>query len=77
VAPIEQVAAISPRPLLLIHGTGDTHVSVANSEDLYAIAGDPKELRLLPGVEHARGMRDVPGEYSELVVGFFISYLDR
>jgi len=42
IAPIEKVAAISPRPLLLIHGTGDTDVSPANSEVLFAAAGEPK-----------------------------------
>jgi dipeptidyl aminopeptidase/acylaminoacyl peptidase len=76
IVPIDQVAAISPRPLLLIHGTADADVSPGNSEALFAAAGEPKELVLLPGIEHASGMKDVPDDYTELIVGFFDRYLD-
>ena len=44
VRPIETIAAISPRPLLLIHGQQDGLFSYQNSVALYAQAGDPKEL---------------------------------
>lgn len=76
IAPIEQIVAISPRPLLLIHGTADTHVNSGNSEDLFAAAVEPKKLILLPGIEHARGMKDVPDEYTDLIVRFFDLHLD-
>lgn len=76
VAPVDHVAAISPRPLLIIHGAADTEVSPDNSKALFAAAGEPKELKLLPGIEHARGMRDLPTQYSELILGFFDRYLD-
>jgi dipeptidyl aminopeptidase/acylaminoacyl peptidase len=76
IVPVDQVAEISPRPLLLIHGGADTDVSPGNSEALFAAAGEPKELILLPGVKHARGMKDFPEEYTGLIVGFFDRYLD-
>jgi pimeloyl-ACP methyl ester carboxylesterase len=76
IVPLDQIAAISPRPLLLIHGTADTDVSPGNSEVLFAAAGEPKELILLSGIEHTRGMQDVPQEYTGLIVGFFDRYLD-
>lgn len=76
VAPIEQVADISPRPLLLLHGTADIHVSYGNSEALFAAAGEPKELVLLSGIEHANGIKDVPDQYASLIVGFFDRHLD-
>ena len=74
IAPIEQVAAFSPRRRL-IHGTADTHVNSGNSEDLFAAAGEPK-LILLPGNEHAMGMKDVTGEYTDLIVRLFDLHLD-
>jgi len=76
IEPVENVAAISPRPLLLVHGTADTELSPGNSEVLFAAAGEPKELILLPGIEHARGIKDLPEEYTELIVAFFDLYLD-
>ena len=77
IAPVDRVAAISPRPLLLIHGAADTEVSPANSEALLEAAGEPKELQLLPGVKHTRGMEKIPNQYSKLIVGFFGSHLDQ
>lgn len=76
VVPREYVAVISPRPLLIIHGLADTEVSPANSEILFALAGEPRELWLVPGIDHARGMQDRREEYSERIVGFFDRYLD-
>jgi fermentation-respiration switch protein FrsA (DUF1100 family) len=76
VVPRDYVAAISPRPLLLIHGLADTEVSPANSEILFAAAGEPKELWLVPDIDHTRGMRDRQDEYSERIVQFFDQHLD-
>jgi len=45
-------ARISPRPLLVIHGTADEAVPVREAEDLFAAAGEPKELVLIPGADH-------------------------
>ena len=40
------------RPILLIHGTADTMIESTNSSCSTCRAGRPKELWLLPGVEH-------------------------
>lgn len=45
-------ARISPRPLLVIHGTADEVVPVREAEDLFVAAGEPKELVLVPGADH-------------------------
>lgn len=45
-------ARISPRPLLLVHGTADELVPVDNARLLFQQAGEPKELVLLPGADH-------------------------
>lgn len=74
--PRDHVADISPRPLLLIHGLADTEVSPANSQVLFSLAGEPRELWLVPGIDHTRGMQDRREEYSERIVGFFEEHLD-
>jgi alpha-beta hydrolase superfamily lysophospholipase len=50
--PITAVSRISPRPLLLIHGTADTGVSTRASEELFDRAGEPKTLWLAPNAGH-------------------------
>lgn len=51
--PIDAVAAIAPRPLLLIHGADDGLIPLDNARALYEAAGEPKELWVLPGLGHA------------------------
>jgi pimeloyl-ACP methyl ester carboxylesterase len=43
---------ISPRPLLLLHGEADLVVCVEESRGLYAEAGEPRTLVLVPGMTH-------------------------
>ncbi|MGQ9533070.1 MAG: alpha/beta hydrolase [Desulfotomaculales bacterium] len=43
---------ISPRPLLIVHGTEDRVVPFSDAEDLYGAAGEPKELKPIPGADH-------------------------
>jgi dienelactone hydrolase len=46
------VSRLAPRNLLLLHGTGDAVLPDRCSRDLYARAGEPKELILYPGDNH-------------------------
>jgi alpha-beta hydrolase superfamily lysophospholipase len=46
------VAELAPKPLLLIHGDADTILSHESSQALYDRAGEPKTLKILPGVGH-------------------------
>jgi fermentation-respiration switch protein FrsA (DUF1100 family) len=52
VKPIDYVAGISPRPLLLVHGSQDEIVPPADAHRLYNEAGEPKELVVVEGAEH-------------------------
>ena len=52
VKPIDYVAGISPRPLLLVHGGKDETVPVADAHRLYDKAGEPKELAVVDGAPH-------------------------
>lgn len=46
--PLEEVAKISPVPLLIIHGLEDLIVPPHHGEALHAAAAEPKQLWLLP-----------------------------
>jgi dipeptidyl aminopeptidase/acylaminoacyl peptidase len=46
------VAAVAPRPLLLMHGDADPVVPYHHAERLFTLAGEPKELVRIPGGAH-------------------------
>lgn len=71
VRPIDVVAKIAPRPLLLIHGTADTIIPVDHSQRLYAAAGEPKELWLFEGAAHCAGYFVDRPAYVSRVAEFF------
>jgi len=52
VKPIDYVARISPRPLLLVHGSRDDLVDVGQAYKLYERAGEPKKLVIVEGAGH-------------------------
>ena len=51
-AAIRDIAKIAPRPLLIVHGTADDVVKVANARDLFQAAAEPKKLVLIEGAGH-------------------------
>jgi len=52
VKPIEWIDKVSPRPLLIIHGTQDDVVDPISARALYERAGEPKEIMLIEGAGH-------------------------
>jgi len=48
----ELVSTLAPKPLLLLHGTGDTTLTDKCSRILYQHANDPKEIVLYPNDNH-------------------------
>lgn len=56
-SPRAAVAAVSPIPLLLIHGERDTIVPPHHSQILYDAAHEPKELWDVPDVGHIQALR--------------------
>jgi pimeloyl-ACP methyl ester carboxylesterase len=73
VRPINSVAKISPRPLLLIAGE---HEAAANrTQAQFEAAGPPKELWLVPQVGHGGYGERWPEEYERRIVSFFNGYL--
>mgnify|MGYP000111883383 CR=1 FL=1 len=52
VRPIDHVAGIAPRPLLLVHGDRDETVALSHARRLYEKAGEPKQLAVIDGAGH-------------------------
>lgn len=67
----EDAPLLSPRSLLLVHGTGDTILPPSSSRAIYAYAREPKALQLLEGAGH--GLE----EAAEAVYGIVREWLLR
>jgi len=52
ISPIDWIDRISPRPLLLVHGDADELIPLEHAHRLYQKAGEPKELKIIPGAKH-------------------------
>jgi len=52
VRPVEYVAGIAPKPLLLVHGSGDELVNISHAHRLYDRAGEPKQMVIVDGAGH-------------------------
>ncbi len=75
VRPEDEIAALAPRPLLLIHGERDDMCPVENARRLYARAREPKEIWLLPQAKHVGAYFADPARYIERVADFFAKNL--
>lgn len=52
VRPVEYIADIAPRSLLLVHGNKDEVVPVSHAYKLYAQADEPKQIVIVDGAGH-------------------------
>ncbi|MNS32400.1 esterase [compost metagenome] len=73
--PVDLIASIAPRPVLIVHGEADTTSPVANARRLYAAAHEPKELLVVPGAAHGDCWATAPLAYERRVGGFFRRHL--
>ena len=72
---IENIAALAPRPLLMIRGTGSITVPVGMAQSLFDAAKEPKELLVIEGADHT-DYATVGGElYFSKIAQFFTSHL--
>jgi dipeptidyl aminopeptidase/acylaminoacyl peptidase len=69
ISPIDDLAAISPRPLMLIYGEAEAASGHAQAQ--YDAAIPPKEFWLVPGGAHGRNHLVAPEEYQRRVLAFF------
>ncbi len=58
IRPIEYVAGIAPRPLLLVHGNEDETVDVSHACRLCDRAGEPKQMVIVDGAGHRLRQND-------------------
>ncbi len=76
-SPVTYIRADNP-PILILHGTADKTVDVAQSE-LFAAAlkkaGAPHELVIIPGAPHTFHLQPKERDLRPLVLGFFDRYL--
>ena len=70
--PLDAIARISPRPILLIHSADDDNATtpVEGARALFAAAGEPKELWVAPRGGHVGAINAFPDEYRARVLAF-------
>jgi uncharacterized protein len=70
--PLDAIARIAPRPILLIHSADDDNATtpIEGARRLLAAAGQPKQLWIAPRGGHAGALNAFPAEYRARVLDF-------
>jgi uncharacterized protein len=70
--PLDAIARISPRPVLLIHSADDDNATtpVEGARKLFSAAGQPKDLWVAPRGGHVGAINALPDEYRARVIAF-------
>lgn len=75
VRPVDVIARIAPRPILLIHGAADDYIPPANMGELYVAANTAPNAHvqqwLVPGAKHAQSYHTLGAAYVVRVIAFF------
>lgn len=69
--PREIIGRIAPRDVLVLNGDRDELVPEWMARQLYAAAGQPKSLYIVPGAHHADYARVAPAQYGRRLAEFF------
>ncbi|MFQ5616565.1 MAG: alpha/beta hydrolase, partial [Anaerolineales bacterium] len=69
ISPVDDIARISPRPVLLIYGEHEAGFGRAQAQ--FESAGEPKELWITPDGSHGQNYLVAPEEYERRVLEFF------
>lgn len=75
ISPVSVIKDISPTPVFIIAGDGDRLVPAENGRKLYAAAGEPKELWIIPNADHGATFAAAGSAYEKRVGDFFDKYL--
>lgn len=75
VSPINSISGISTRPVLIIGGEEDEQMPSSDAKRLYAAAGEPKTLWLIPGAVHGGTLYSAGAEYHKRIGDFFFTHL--
>lgn len=69
------MAKLSPRPLLMIHGGGDTYIKPEMARSVFNRAREPKEFWLVENAKHNQAIQLAGAEYHRRVCEFFEKHL--
>lgn len=73
VSPLNVIGEISPRAVLLMHGSEEIAESMGMEQ--FEAAHEPKELWIVPGAGHGGYLETAPDEYVSRTLQFFETYL--
>ncbi|MFH1283693.1 MAG: alpha/beta hydrolase [bacterium] len=76
-SPVNYIADISPRPLLIIQGGQDLRMPVEEGRALFEQAKQPKELWIVQGADHLGAYAGNAYEYEKKIGSFFKNYLEK
>lgn len=78
ISPVQVIGRITPRPVLIIHGSRDRVIDVDDARQLYRAAGPPKTLWLIEGAGHGETRTLAPAaQWDARVIAFFREHLQR
>lgn len=66
---------LAPRPLLMIHGGGDTYIKPDMARELFEKAKGPKDFWMVEGAKHNQAIQLVREEYHKRLLAFFNEHL--
>ena len=69
------IQKLAPRPLLMIHGGGDSYVKPEMARALFDLAGEPKQFWLVEGAKHNQSVQLASDEYQRRLLAFFLENL--
>ena len=75
IAPAHFIEKISPTPIFIIGGEGDTQMPASDAEELFKNAGEPKSLWIIKGASHGGTVISAGREYEKRIIEFFDKYL--
>jgi pimeloyl-ACP methyl ester carboxylesterase len=70
-----RIHMLAPRPILMIHGGGDTYIKPEMAQALFDRARGTKELWLVERAKHNQAFNMANGNYQERVLAFFDKHL--
>ena len=73
--PLGLVKLVAPRPIRFIHSEDDDSVPIVHGEELYAAAGDVKDLKRIKGSPHCFWMSDQGGAVQDLAIEWLLEHL--
>jgi len=67
----EEAVKLLPYPIMIIHGTNDTRISLEHGTRVHDAAHPASFMWVVPGVDHVQSFAENPEEYVERVADYF------